>query len=414
MLPDETLRGVTGFEVLRAGVWVPFATKSPSAQECITDCTFRYTIDLDRVERSYEGVIAVGASTFLAPTSSWIAHPWPMPRGEFAITIDGAAAAPSDAFASVPFSTGLRRKDATHFTLPTNDFAEGSFAAFGKVRHRRVESAGASIDVVIAGEAKLTLTDDEVAAWVREDGEVVGRLYGRFPVSPTSVYVVPIEGATDVVFGKVLSLGGSSIIALTGTDLQKKDLHDDWVLLHEMVHVGFPTMYGVRWLTEGLSTFWEPVMRTRVGWHTRETLWSNFAHAMRRGIPRPGSELALDKRESIDDIYWGGAVFVMMAEVGIRIATSNQKSFEAVMRAVLAKGGDATVVWSMSELIAMAKEVTGTNLFAELVERYGQRGEAIDLAGYLADLGIVTRDGKTTLDETAPHAAIRRSIETGH
>jgi hypothetical protein len=411
-IAGETVSGVVRFEVARSGAWAPLDPQKLSAQECVVDCNVRYTVDLAHVERSYEGVVAIGTSTFVAPTSSWLAHPQPMPRGSFDITIEGSVDPPRTAFEGAAFATGLRRRDPTHFTLPTDDFAEGSFAAFGHVRHRLIDAAGSTIEIAIVGDAKLTLTDDEVATWVREDAECIARLYTRFPVPRATVFIVPIEDATDVVFGKVLSLGGASIIALTGTALTAKGTHSDWVLVHEMTHLGFPTMYGVRWLTEGLATYYEPVLRTRAGWHTPEWLWGDFATAMKRGVPAEGAELALEKRDSIDDWYWGGALFVMMADVAIRGATSNQKSFDDVMRAVLRKGGDATVVWSMEDVIATARAETGTNVFGDFVTRYATKGQRVDLERLLRDLGVKHgADTKIVLDDNAPLGALRKAIE---
>ena len=409
-LASETVRGLKRFEILRAGTWAALDPNKLTAPECAVDCTVRYTLDLALAERSYEGIVAIGTSTFVAPTSSWLAHPTPMPRGTFEITIDGSLDPPRAAFESAPFATGLRRRDATHFELAPDAFGEGSFAAFGHLRHRIIEAAGGAIEIVLVGDAKLALTDDEVATWVREDAECVARAYAHFPVKRATVFIVPIEEATNVVFGKVLSLGGASIIALTGTAFTAKDTHSDWVLVHEMVHLGFPTMYGVRWLTEGLATYYEPVLRTRAGWHTREWLWNDFALSMKRGIPPEGAELALDKRDTIDDVYWGGALFVMMADVAIRQATAQKKSFDDVMRAVLEKGGDATVVWTMPELIEAARKETGTNVFGDLVARYAIKGERVDLPKLFRDLGV-TRDAKVVLDDSAPLAPIRKSIE---
>jgi len=412
-LAEETRQGITRFQVERAGAWAALDPQKLEASECIDDCKVRYVVDLAKVERSYDGVVAVGTSTFVAPTSAWLAHPSPMPHGSFDITIDGNRDAPHGAFESAVFATGLRRTsdDASRFVLPTNDFAEGSFAAFGNLRHRSIDAALSSIEIVVVGDATLTLSDDEIATWVREDAECVARLYQHFPVKRVSVFIVPIEGSKGVVFGKVLSLGGASIIVLAGTELPAKETHRDWVLVHEMVHLGFPTMYGVRWLTEGLATYYEPVLRTRAGWHTREWLWDDFTQSMKRGIPPEGAELALEKRDTIDDAYWGGAVFVMMVDVGIRAATSNKKSFDDVLHAVLAQGGDATVVWTMAELTEAARKETGTTVFGDLVERYATKGERIDLARFFRDLGVA-RDPKLELDDSAPLAAIRKSIES--
>jgi hypothetical protein len=407
---DETIHGVASYEVLRSGAWVALDPKKPNAPECVTDCTLRYAIDLAQVERSFEGVVAVGPDAFLAPSPSWLVRPDPMPRGDYDITIEGAKDA-TPTFTSVPFATGLRRTSPDHFTLPTNDFYEGSFAAFGRVRHRTIQAAGSTLEIAVLSDTELALKDDEIAQWVKGDAECVAQLYGHFSVPRATIFIVPIDGAREVVFGKVLSLGGASVIALTGTRFESSDTHGDWVLVHEMTHLGFPTM-GIRWLTEGLATYYEPILRTRAGWLTPKSVWSALARSFPRGVPPEGAELALDKRDSIDDVYWGGALFVFMTDVAIRKATSNRKSFDDVMRAVLAAGGDATVSWTLDQVLDVAKRATGTNVVSEMIERFAVRGERIDLARELADLGIARgADGQATLDDHAPNAAIRKSID---
>jgi predicted metalloprotease with PDZ domain len=131
---------------------------------------------------------------------------------------------------------------------------------------------------------------------------------------------------------------------------------------------------------------------------------------MKRGIPREGSELALDKRDSIDDAYWGGAIFMLLADVGIRRATGNKKSFDDVLRLIVSEGGDATAVWTLPEVVAAAKKATGTDVVADLVERLAVKGERVDLDALWRDLGVV-RSPHPALDDTAKDAAIRRSID---
>jgi len=411
---DETLSALSDVAVLREGAWTPLDPKNAVAAECASDCTFRYTIDLQQVERSFESVVAVGPDAFVAPSPSWIAHPAPMPDGAFDIAIEGAED-PSEFFSRVPFATGLRRgARASTFTLPTRDYYEGSFAAFGHLRHRVVHASGATIEAVVVSDTPLALKEDEIATWIEDDAKCISQLYGHFPVPRATIFIVPIDGAEEVVFGKVLSLGGASIMALTGTRFGASNTHGDWVLVHEMTHLGFPTM-GVRWLTEGLATYYEPILRTRIGWLTPRATWAALARSFPRGIPPEGADLALDKRDSIDDVYWGGALFVFMLDLEIRRLTSNQKSFDDVVRYVLARGGDATVSWSLDELVDAAKHATGTNALADFVERFAVKGERVDLAKLLADLGIKKGPERdfAILDDTAPLAALRRSIETG-
>ncbi len=423
-IDEDMLPAITRVELQRAGRWVALETAHMSAPECVSDCTVRYTVDLARAETSHEGIVAIDRDSFVAPTSTWLMHPSPMPKGSFEVTIDPVTEPPADRFEATPFATGMRRReraDPNHYVMATGDFSEGSYAAFGKLRHRLVESAGGKIEVVAFDAAlhPLALSDDELAAWIREDAACVAQLYGRFPVPRAAVFVVPMNGADEVVFGRVLSLGGASIAVLAGTDFAAKDTHTDWVLVHEMVHLGFPTVRE-RWLAEGLSTYYEPILRERAGWRSAQRVWRGFANEMRRGVPPRGEELALEKRGTIDDIYWGGAIYVMMADVGIRVATRGQKSLDTVLRAILDRGGDATGSWTLDEVLAVAERETKTTVMSDLRQRLAVRGERVDLDAYFAKLGVLrppptarAAGPDVKLDDGGEWSWIRKAIEAG-
>ncbi|HSQ67750.1 MAG TPA: hypothetical protein VLM85_31280 [Polyangiaceae bacterium] len=412
-IDEDMVPAITSVEVKRGGGWERLEPAKMTAAECVTDCTVRYTLDLAKARTSHEGIVGIGPDAYLAPTPTWLMHPSPMPHGSFELNVEPAPPAPApDRFEPVTFATGMRRRsadDPSHLVMSTGDFGEGSYAAFGALRHRLVESAGGAIELVGFQQPKLALSDDELAAWIREDGECVAQLYGRFPVARATVFIVPMPGADEVLFGRVLSMGGASIAALTGTELSVEHTHSDWVLVHEMIHLGFPTIDRERWIGEGLATYYEPVLRTRMGWRTPERTWSGFARSMHRGVAPAGAEQALDKRSGIDAIYWGGAIYVMMADVGIRVATGGRMSLDTVLRAVLAQGGDATVAWTLDQVIDVADRTTGTKLMSELRERLAVRGEHVDLDGYFAKLGVVHEGDRFKLQD-GEWAAVREAI----
>src|SRR5690606_5829203 len=104
--------------------------------------------------------------------------------------------------------------------------------------------------------------------------------------------------------------------------------------------------------------------------------------------PKRGSEGGLAAREDLDSIYWGGALFCFAADVKIREETRGRRSLDDVVRASLARGGDATRVWTVADVVRLGDEVTGTNVLSEMYQRYAARGERIDFDGLLASLGI--------------------------
>jgi hypothetical protein len=381
---------------------------------CVHHCTVRYKIDLGELAAACGDEVdcarRVGDAT-LSPALAWLAHPSPktdVPVNVHVRTPNGAQ-----------FASGMHASDESGhaFSFRSYDLDEGSFTAFGSMRSYRVDVSGkngrnnARVDVAVVGRQKYGMGDDDIREWVDEAAQVVTPLFGRFPVDRTTLFVVPAKGEDEVVFGKVLSLAGASVVLVVGDKMQAAARHHDWVLVHELFHLGFPTFRGEgRWLGEGLATYYEPVLRARAGWTTEPDVYRQFARNMPRGIPARGSSAGLAQRDDLDSIYWGGALFCFAADVKIREETRGRHSLDDVIRAALARGGDATKVWTVAEVVRLGDEVTGTTVLSTMYDRYAARGERIDLDGLFSSLGV-DRDGNSIdLDERRPLAWVRRQI----
>ena len=381
---------------------------------CTRHCTIRYHIDLGELAEACGDEVdcarRVGDST-LSPALAWLAHP--SPKTDVGVTV--RVRTPN----ALQFLSGMHATDETGqaFAFRSYDLDEGSFTAFGPMRHLRVDvpaRAGqtpARVDVALVGKVKYGMSDENIREWVSDASQVVTPLFGKFPVDRTTLFVVPAKGEDEVVFGKVLSLAGASVVLVVGDRMKEAARHQDWVLVHELFHLGFPTFRGEgRWLGEGLATYYEPILRARAGWATEPDVYRQFARNMPRGIPARGSASGLAHRDDLDSIYWGGALFCFAADVRIREETRNKHSLDDVIRAALARGGDATKVWTVAEVVTLGDQVTSTTILSEMYDRYAARGERIDLDGIFASLGV-ERDGSTIdLEDRRPLAWVRRQI----
>lgn len=382
---------------------------------CAKGCTVRYRVDLGALAAACGDEVdcarRVGEAT-LSPALAWLVHP--SPRTDVPVTV--RVHTPN----AVEFISGMNATDESgrSFAFRSYDLDEGSFTAFGPIRRYRVDVAGKDaktpgrLDVAVLGKTKYAMPDATMRAWVSDAAEVVTPLFGRFPVDRATLFVVPAKGEQEVVFGKVLSLAGASVVLVMGDRMPSSARYDDWVLVHELFHLGFPTFRGEgRWLGEGLATYYEPILRARAGWMSEGEVFRQFVRNMPRGMPQRGSAAALTKRDDLDSIYWGGALFCFAADVRIREETRGKHSLDDVMRAALARGGDATKVWSVADVMKLGDEVTGTNVLTEMYDRYAARGERIDLEGLLASLGIDRSDrGIIDLDDTRPLAWVRKGL----
>ncbi|AKV01869.1 hypothetical protein AKJ09_08532 [Labilithrix luteola] len=381
---------------------------------CQRHCTLRYRVDLGELAQGCGDDVdcarRVGEAT-LSPSLAWLVHP--IPKTD--VPVDVHVRTPN----ATQFISGMHGSDESGraFTFRSYDLDEGSFTAFGPMRRYRVDVPGpnpARIDVAILGKVQYGMPDTAMRAWIARAAEVVKPLFGKFPVDRTTLFVVPARGEDEVVFGKVLSLAGASVVLVVGDKMPATATEQDWVLVHELFHLGFPTFRGEgRWLGEGLATYYEPILRARAGWTTDAEVFKQFARNMPRGVPERGSASGLAQRSDLDSIYWGGALFCFAADVRIREETRGRHSLDDVVRAALERGGDATKVWTVAEVVHLGDEVTGTHVLSSMYERYAARGERIDLDGLLTSLGVDRGDGSIDLANDKPLAWIRKGIIAG-
>jgi hypothetical protein len=374
---------------------------------CAEDCTVRYTLDLDQVAQAcgdeIDCAMRVGRAT-LSPSLAWLVHP--APKVDVPVTVRVRVVDPNE------FATGMRRADdeALTYKFRSPDLDEGSFTAFGPMRHLRVDPPGGRIDVKVLG-PPLAMSDGAIRTWVGDAAAAVADLFGRFPVDRTTLFVVPAPDASEVVFGKVLSLAGASVCVVVGDEMPESAIREDWVLVHELFHLGFPSFRGEgRWLGEGLATYYEPILRARAGWISEKDLWKQFALQMPRGQGARGAAAGLIHREDLDSIYWGGALFALAADVAIRTQTEGKRSLDDVLREALATGGDATHVWTVADVVKLGDDVTGTHVLRDMYARHAARGERIDLEGLLGELGVERQEGGVVLRDDRPASSIRAAI----
>ena len=380
------------------------AWRAPSCRE---RCTIRYDLDLEAVVSACHGFGCprrVGGA-LLGPADMWIVRPEVMADAAIRVRVVGPDAQ--------RLATGLRKDPSGGYAFRGHELGEAAYTAFGDLRRSKVEVPGGALEVVLLG-APLAMGDAATLTWIRNAASCVARLYGRFPADAT-IFVVPVEGADEVVFGRVMSLAGGSVALLFGTATRPETARSDWVVVHELSHLGAVSFVGEgHWLEEGLATYYEPILRERAGWMREQDLWAHFVREMPRGVRQPDDPASLEERDGIDATYWGGALFAFLADVRIRTETRGARGLDDVLRASLARLGDATHSARVVDFIDTGVAATGTPALREEYEELAVQGRGVDLEATWRALGVVpAADGSVTLRDDAPLAAVRKAIATG-
>ncbi len=265
---------------------------------------------------------------------------------------------------------------------------------------------GAELEVVVEA-TDLSVSEAEIREWVHRSAQTVTAYYGSFPVPDLKVTV--IDGGRAIGFGQ--HWDGRFVKIRLGPAATSSTLEDDWVMVHEMLHAAFPDCERKhKWMQEGLSTYLERITQAQVGQMSDERVWGRFVEAMEFGRPKLGDR-GLDRTRTWGRLYWGGALFWMVADVRIRQATNNEKSLRDALRGIVAEGGNGRQAWATSRVVEVGDAATGTRVLRDLYAEMAEAPGDIDLPALWVALGIaVGPDGEVSFDDEAELAHIRRAM----
>jgi hypothetical protein len=271
-----------------------------------------------------------------------------------------------------------------------------------------VAVGGGTIDITITGTPAVA--EPLLLAWIEKSARGVTSYLGRFPV-PRVRLDVRTGGRGGV--GGGVTRGGRmpSIRIRVGDGADQRALDRDWVLTHEMLHLGFPDLTtDDSWAEEGLSTYAEPIARARVGLVREEGIWSDLVDGLPKGLPRRGDP-GLHGTGDWGRTYWGGALFWLTADLRIREATRNRKGLPDALAAILAAGGDIRGSWTLARTLQTGDRALGLPVLTDLYHEQGTRAEAVDLDALWQRLGVQRRGGRVVFDDQAALATVRRAID---
>jgi len=283
-------------------------------------------------------------------------------------------------------------------TLPAQE--SGNDTATLKVR-------SATIDVTLP-DGPMKLSHDELLGWVKNSASTVADYYGHFPVPHLTLKMRSTNGA-GIRHGVTYARDGGLIFISVGRDADIAATKEDWVLVHEMIHLAFPSMEDDQhWIEEGISTYVEPVARAREGGMAVKEVWGTFVRDMPKGEPGPDDH-GLDNTHTWGRTYWGGAIFCLLADVRIRERTKNRKGLEDALRGINSSG-NINEDWDINKTLALGDKATGTTVLLDLYQSMRDKPAPVDLDQLWTKLGIAMKGEDVAFNDKAPESNIRRAI----
>ncbi|HKU38459.1 MAG TPA: hypothetical protein VJR89_09940, partial [Polyangiales bacterium] len=367
---------------------------SPRGPACV-----RYDVDLAGALQDGRLLLACAAREALVTSTELFL--WRPPRRAANLQARARFELPEGQSVSVPWP----ERDGI-YVLDESAFSFTGHAMFGRFERRRVS--------VPAGELRLDTPAgfsperlDWIETWLANAGRVVSLATGRFPLPDVQVIVLPTPAAAFR-FGHTGRSGGASILLFMPGDVELESLREDWIAIHEFSHLLHPFVRREdAWLSEGLATYLQEVLRVRAGMLKAEDAWQRMYEGAALGRDAPGDlaseTLRMAYAPNYQTVYWAGAAIALMADVELRRRTGGKASLDTALAALAQRRELMATTATAQSLIDALDRVSGQTAFRDVAARYLQGEELPDLSALYGELGVRTA-------ERAPLAWIRDAI----
>ncbi len=361
----------------------------------------RYRFPLDSVARRGRGSFFAGlpqGDARLIAGRTWLIRPRvASPKVRVELVMEGVDAL-------LPWEPG----PGGVYRLRAEDLVDSGLHGFGG-RRCEVRLQDAVPQVGILGELTY-MKDEAICEWLRRTAEEVRMVRRGFPHPRVTVLVSPVPRRTTAdVFGMVMWSTPPSIALLVGQDAQPSSFRDDWVAIHELLHLTHPAFIPrTPWITEGLATYYTEVARARSGRLTPEQSWEELLEGFELGKSQADGRTM---REMIQEnappgIYWVGAYFSLRLDVELRRVTANQRQLDDVLE-LLASQGSTTTVKAYG---AAVDQVAGRPIFDALLAQELRQPAFAGLGGLLEALGVMTTANGVKL-RVARDSGLREALD---
>jgi predicted metalloprotease with PDZ domain len=186
-----------------------------------------------------------------------------------------------------------------------------------------------------------------------------------------------------------------------------------------MIHLGMPVFdLAASWFTEGFTTYYQEVLRSRCGMTTPEKAWARMEEGFEAGARKrsdvPLAEASRRMRETHEyrRVYWAGAAMALEVDVALRREPAGAaRSLDDVIRWLHRTYRASAQVRTADEVTAGADAWMGRAVFADVMRRRLSTPEFPDVAPLRTYLGFEpVAGGGWRRRRDAPGAAIATAI----
>jgi hypothetical protein len=390
---------------------------------------FRYQVelDLDESKASFGRSYRVGRDVVTKP-QHWLIQPR---RANHSDDIQIRFDLPPGVAVSVPWpemnsagntnssqgTSSQATSNQTTYRLAMTDANWDAQVAFGHFHVEYLDIANTQLRLAVLDSTPAVNMDD-TRRWVLEAAASTLSVHGHFPQPMPQALVVPVGPRGEAVpFARVLRGGSVALQFYIDPTRPFREFSEDWTATHEFSHLLLP--YVSRrdaWLSEGLASYMQNVLRARDGRISERTAWNKLYAGFQRGMKatRRENSGAFESRSrtgwSTMRVYWGGAAIWFLADVELRRRSNGQQTVDTVLDQLHDCCMDPGKLWRAKDLMRTMDQLSNDTVFSELYDRYAHSSRFPAVEPTLAALGVDTRRSSVRLRNHADEVHIRSAI----
>jgi hypothetical protein len=375
----------------------------------------RYTIDLAAAMDGASRYRALDPANRAVPIPAWL---WTPPGGAAGANVHFDL--PAGIRVAVPWTP---LGDTAGFRIPPSPRSDDAVMALGAFSACHFTQAETRFDVAMLRGAGPH-HPARLAHWLAAAVGTATRAFGRLGANRVQVLVVPVpptgDDAEAVPFGHVIRDGGTAVQFFVDPSRPAAEFLADWTAPHEFSHLLLPYVGAeAKWIAEGLASYYQNVLMARAGTYDEARAWAKLVAGFGRGehsVPALSLEDAMPVGgwDGIMKTYWGGAAVFLLADLELRQRSAGAFALDDALAGLAACCLPSARTWSAPELFATLDEQSPHAVFVPLYERHHAARTLPPWRPALHALGVdIAADGSVTLDDDAPHAALRQAIVRG-
>ena len=370
-----------------------------------------YRVDLAAIAReNRRGLGYAFDGDLVAAPRAWLWRPRGLERDPDA-TI--AFELPEGWSVSVPWRSLDERIPRRRFALGTRPASWPALVAFGRFPERDLSHGAGAIRYVALGAARRAPLDRYVEETAADVARVLPHAYALRP----QLALVPVGAQSDPVpFGQSYRGGGDAVLLYVDPTRALADYHGNWTLAHELVHFAHPYLGDEgRWISEGLATYFQNVVRARAGRITARRAWEELDAGFGRGLENRSTRTLRETSRVMGEErlymrgYWSGTALALAADLAWRTRREDPTSLEAVMDRYARCCRAARRRWSAEAYLdALDAQAGGAPVLGPLFRTHADRAAFPSIEESYATLGIARDRG--TLRYDPAQRTLRRAI----